>query len=539
MSDDVIRPCPFSKGYGIPAQQAWGLLKVFFLYRLILASLFVIVGFSRFGPAIFDLDNPTLYSTLSLTYLVLAIISGTVIYLRLFDYAFHAQTQIFTDIIIITLLMHVCGGVTSGIGVFLVITTAANGLLVGGRCAMLFAALAALAVLAEQLYTAQTHIVEANAFTASGMLGGAFLAIALLSYILAGRAELTEQLADQRKLTILKLEELNRYIIQHLQSGIIIVNQKQYISMANEAALRLLNLPSAPATLAAISSQLSSLFQCWRKAPDQDTAKLRLADDTEIQIRLSVLPTRMEIYYMIILEDIGFYNQRLQQSKLASLGRLSASIAHEIRNPLGAISHAGQLLSECPDLTSQDQRLTEIIQTQSQRVNQIVENVLQLSRRHPSNREKIHLDVWLPDYLHKFNLENNLPQSRFKLKIDADMLCAYMDPNHLKQILDNLCLNALKYGNKDRKELLIQAFRMQKSPCVAVIDNGNGISPEHVSQLFEPFFTTSVTGTGLGLYISRELAELNQAKLSYSLTDDNKSSFRLTLPAAEQTLIAI
>ncbi len=188
MSDDVIRPCPFSKSYGIPARQAWGLLKVFFLYRLILASLFVIVGFGHFGPAIFDLYNPALYSTLSLTYLALAIISGMVIYLRLFDYAFHAQTQIFTDIIIITLLMHACGGVTSGIGVFLVITTAANGLLIGGRCAMLFAALAALAVLAEQLYTAQTHAFESKAFSSAGMLGGSFLAIALLSYILAGRA---------------------------------------------------------------------------------------------------------------------------------------------------------------------------------------------------------------------------------------------------------------------------------------------------------------------------------------------------------------
>ncbi len=346
-------------------------------------------------------------------------------------------------------------------------------------------------------------------------------------------------MADQRKLTILKLEELNRYIIQHLQSGIIIVDQKQQISMANEAALRLLDLDSAPRMLTGISTQLSTVLQRWRRTPDQDTAKLRLADDAEIQIRLTVLPTRLETYYMIILEDIGFYNQRLQQSKLASLGRLSASIAHEIRNPLGAISHAGQLLSECPDLTSQDQRLTEIIQTQSQRVNQIVENVLQLSRRHPSNREKIHLNAWLPDYLHKFTLENNLPQSLFQIKLLDDPLCAYMDPNHLKQILDNLCLNALKYGANDGKELLIRAVRVQKSPCIAVIDHGPGIDPEHISQLFEPFFTTSATGTGLGLYISRELAELNQAKLSYSLTDDNKSSFRLTLPDAEQTLIAI
>ena len=481
MSENVIHPCPFSKDYGIPAQQAWGLLKIFSLYRLTLAGLFVMVYFSPFSGKILDYHHPSLYLTLSLTYLGLAIISGIVIFLRLFDYAFHAQTQIFSDIIIITLLMHACGGVTSGIGVFLIITTAANGLLIGGRCAMLFAALAALAVLAEQLYTAQTHVFEANAFSASGMLGGSFLAIALLSHILAGRAEITEKLTNQRQQTIHKLEELNRYIIQHLQSGIIITDRKQQISMANEAALRLLNLPSPPGSLQEISRQLSSHFQRWRQNPDQDSAKLLLADNAEIQLRLTELPTRLETYYMVILEDMGFYNQRLQQSKLASLGRLSASIAHEIRNPLGAISHAGQLLSECPDLTTQDRRLTEIIQIQSQRMNRIIENVLQLSRRHPSNREKIHLNAWLPDYLDKFILENNLPQSRFRVQIGGDQLYACMDSHHLKQILDNLCLNALKYGAPDGEELLITAFRVQNSPSIAVVDNGPGISPEHVN----------------------------------------------------------
>jgi two-component system sensor histidine kinase PilS (NtrC family) len=250
-----------------------------------------------------------------------------------------------------------------------------------------------------------------------------------------------------------------------------------------------------------------------------------------------LLPTGHEFFYMIILEDIALYNQQVQQSKLASLGRLTASIAHEIRNPLGAISHAGQLLFENPHLSAQDRRLTEIIQTHSVRVNHIIEDILQLSRRTDSRREKIHLKPWLDNYLKNFTLEHAIDMAAFKLSCEEEPLCAFIDQGHLRQIMDNLCRNALKYGQPDAGQMTLRTFAMQHGPCIEIIDNGSGISREHQNQLFEPFFTTSSSGTGLGLYISRELAELNQAKLSYYLTDDKRSCFRLCLLNAEQTII--
>ena len=201
-----------------------------------------------------------------------------------------------------------------------------------------------------------------TSYTYAGMLGASFFTIALLSYILAKRSEQTLQLADQQKNTIIKLEELNQYIIQHLQSGIIITNKNQQVQMANEASLRLLNLSVLPINLGDISEHLSRAFESWLANPEQDFVLLQLSNQSEIHSRFMPLPTVHEFFYMIIFEDIALYNQRLQQSKLASLGRLTASIAHEIRNPLGAISHAGQLLSENPHLSIQDMRLTEIIQ---------------------------------------------------------------------------------------------------------------------------------------------------------------------------------
>jgi two-component system sensor histidine kinase PilS (NtrC family) len=536
---DTIFPCPFSKGYGIPAQQAWLLLKVFLGYRIILAGMFVIVFFSYTDTSLLGTYDSRLFIYSSQCYLILSILSGICIIWRLTGYTTQAQLLIFSDILILTLIMHASGGIDSGMGALLAVSIAAGGLLIGGRCAMLFAALASLAVMAEQFVTNYERSFASTSYANAGMLGASFFTIALLSYVLAKRSEQISRLADQQQLTITKLEDLNKYIIQHLQSGIIITNRQRAIQMANESALRLANLAVLPVRLEDISAYLAASFQAWLADPEQNQVLLHLPNQSEIHCRFMLLPTGHEFFYMIILEDIALYNQRVQQSKLASLGRLTASIAHEIRNPLGAISHAGQLLSENPSLSVQDQRLTEIIQAHSDRVNHIIEDILQLSRRTESRREKIYLKPWLITYLKNFTLEHGVDSHAFKLTYPDESLCAFIDPGHLRQIMDNLCRNALKYGKPEIGQILLQAFFLQQAPCIEVIDNGPSISREHQDQLFEPFFTTSSSGTGLGLYISRELAELNQAKLSYYLTDDKRSCFRLSLLNAEQTIIEL
>jgi two-component system sensor histidine kinase PilS (NtrC family) len=536
---DTIFPCPISKGYGIPAKQAWMLLKVFLAYRVILGSLFVVLFYIRLSPSLIGSYDKQLFILSSQSYLAISILSGLCILGRITGYTVQAQLLIVTDIFILTLLMHACGGITSGMGILLAVSIASGGLLIGGRCAMFIAALASLAVLAEQIYADYSNSFASTSYTYAGMLGASFFTIAFLSYILAKRSEQILELADQQQQTISKLEELSQYIIQHMHSGIIIVNRNQSVQMANEASLRLVNLSVIPDVLNNISEPLAKAFQTWLMDAEKNFVQIKLPNQSDIHIRFMVLPTRQEFYYMIILEDITLYNQRLQQSKLASLGQLTASIAHEIRNPLGAISHAGQLLSEIPYLSDQDKRLTEIIQTHSSRVNHIIEDILKLSRRSSSSREKIQLKAWLENYLLNFRLEHSVSSETFQLSDGNDDLCAFMDSNHLKQIMDNLCLNALKYGKPELGTILLQLLNNQQDVCIEVIDRGPGISSENIHHLFEPFFTTSASGTGLGLYISKELAELNQAKLSYHLTKDNQSCFRLCLLNAELAKIDI
>ncbi len=537
-----IYPCPLSKGYGIPVEQAWSLLKIFFLYRFIVSSLFMILFYSQYGPSLLGINNAEFYNNVSLAYWLVCLLSGFFVFWRTLRYSIQAQIVILSDILFITLLMHASGGINSGIGILLAITIAAGGLLIGGRCAIFFAAFASLAILAEQLYIIQTALNIKTSFTYAGMLGASFFTTAFLSYVLAQRTEQSEILASQHKQTISNLEELNQYIIQYMQSGIIISNAQQQIKMCNESALNIIySTKSAvqPQYLFEVAPKLTGFFQQWLDDIRQDYALIMLPNHREIYFRFSLLKTRQETFYMIILEDISLYNQKLQQSKLASLGRLTASIAHEIRNPLGAISHAGQLLSEAPNLLPEDQRLTEIIQSHCQRVNKIIEDVLQLSRREPSKREKINLNEWINNSLHNFNHDMAYDASNFIIEtIDIDVW-VYMDTGHLKQIFDNLCSNALKYGNVSEHKIIIEICVLDGFPSIKVIDSGEKMNEGIVEQLFEPFFTTSSTGTGLGLYISKELAEINQAKLTYAVTDDDKNCFILSLPHAEQSVIEL
>ncbi|NOS89380.1 MAG: HAMP domain-containing histidine kinase [Methylococcaceae bacterium] len=536
---DIIYPCPFSKGYGIPVRQAWLLLRVYLSYRLILASLFLGVMYSQWGGSLISVSNRPLFFYTSHGYLAVSLLSAVCVAWRWTAYSVQAQLLLFSDIFLLTLIMHASGGVNSGMGALLGVAIASGGLLIGGRCAMSFAALASLMVLAEQVVNGIKGGASPSSYTYAGMLGASFFTIALLSHILAKRSEQTLQLADQQKHTIIKLEELNRYIIQHLQSGIIITNKSQQVQMANDAALRLLAWSVMPINLSVVSAQLALAFAAWIGDPARDSLILQRPDQADIHCRFIPLPTGQAFFYMVVFEDIALYHQRVQQSKLASLGRLTASIAHEIRNPLGAISHAGQLLSESPDLPVEDQRLTRIIETNSKRVNHIIEDILQLSKRTDSRREKIYLKPWLAHYMRNFLMANGLGLAAFDLLQRDDTLCVLIDPNHLKQILDNLCQNALRYGKPELGAITLQVRYVRNMPCIDVLDNGPGLATEQIKHLFEPFFTTSSSGAGLGLYISKELAELNQAKLSYHLSNENRSCFRLCLPDANQTVIEI
>jgi two-component system sensor histidine kinase PilS (NtrC family) len=230
---------------------------------------------------------------------------------------------------------------------------------------------------------------------------------------------------------------------------------------------------------------------------------------------------------LAFLEDTSVVAERVQQSKLAALGRLSASIAHEIRNPVGAMSHAGQLLRESPTLGPDDRHLTDIIEKNAVRVSQIIENVLQLSRKDSTRQQRIDLASWLGTFLTEFRETLQLEDGRIALEATVPGLEVQFDPSHLHQVLWNLCDNALKHAAA--VPVLIRTGRIASTdrPYLEVVDRGTGIDPALAERIFEPFFTNGAGGTGLGLFISRELCQTNGGLLAYEARQGGGSIFRV------------
>ncbi|TAN47854.1 MAG: PAS domain-containing protein, partial [Methylococcaceae bacterium] len=336
-----IQPCPFSPGYRIAVAAAWRSLLVYECYRLILAGILLWLFYARLNHQVLGTVDARLFQATTAGYLLLVLLNGVTLLRRCPGYALQAQIQIFIDIVAIGLLAHASGGPQSGLSILLTVAMAAGGLLVGGRCALVFAAIASSAVLGEQFFVQHlNNVFDGRGYTNVGLQGAAYFAIAVLAFVAAKRTEQSDALARQRGADLTNLQQLNGHIVQHLQSGIVVVDDQHHVVTANRAALHLLNLGATPASLDVVSPELLEKYRYWLTHPREDYTTLDRVSGNRIQVRFTRFAAASRDYAMIFLEDDALYNQRVQRSKLASLGRLTASIAHEIRNPLSAVNHA-------------------------------------------------------------------------------------------------------------------------------------------------------------------------------------------------------
>ncbi|MFQ5643884.1 MAG: PAS domain-containing sensor histidine kinase [Thiogranum sp.] len=515
----------------------WRPLRILTFYRVILAGLLTTIYYLVPDSNPFNVQNHPLFSSTLFAYLAFSIAAGFSTRLHWPGYRFQALLQVLADIGAIALLMHATGGVTSALAVLLVIAVAVGALILPGRQAFLFAAVGTLTLLFETGLASLADVeTGAGDITRAGLLGLVLFAAAALANVLALRTRESEALAQQRGIDLANLQQLNQYIIRQLQSGLLVVDPDNRIRLANATAATLLGPDTRDGVqLDTVAPALARQLELWKKDRQwqPETLQSPTASSTLLP-RFGELKTAQGNGALILLEDSARMAMQTQQVKLASLGRLTASIAHEIRNPLGAISHAAQLLEESEHLSGADKRLTEIIGTHTRRVNTVIENVLQLSRRSASHPQELHLADWLNTFREEFLQVENIPADQLELALEAQDLNVHVDPDHLHQVLLNLCQNGIRHAGEN-PHLAIQCHREPSGAVqLDVSDNGPGIDPQTAEQIFEPFFTTAASGTGLGLYIARELCEINQARLSYRPADTGGSCFSIHF-AAQRT----
>ncbi|NND60447.1 MAG: PAS domain-containing protein, partial [Gammaproteobacteria bacterium] len=465
---------------------------------------------------------------------------------RIPDARLQTIIQVVTDIAVLVLLMHFSGGVRSGLGNLLLISIGAASLVLPQRTALTFVALASLAVLAEQSFSQFQGFTSAGDYTAAGLLGALIFIVSLATQPLARRITESEALAEQRGVDLANLAELNEYIVQHLRESIVVIDDNDRVRLMNSSAAKLLGINPETASgshLLELAPPLYELAMSWRRRAGgeaRNNLSSFTADDntTLITPHFAPLGATEPSALLIFLEDATQLSERVQQTKLAGLGRLSASIAHEIRNPVGAISHAGQLLRESEAIGDDERVLTDIIHTQCNRVSTIIENVLQLSRRDNTRPQSIVLATWLDSFLDDFCSSNQLGRELIEASHDDVQMSVSIDPSHLHQVLWNLCENALRYASDDNGEvtLSLHSGRLSTSdrPYLEVLDRGSGIGEELIDRIFEPFVTGASDGTGLGLFIARELCECNHAALRYRSRQHRGSCFQIVFADPER-----
>ncbi|MEX2524963.1 MAG: ATP-binding protein [Gammaproteobacteria bacterium] len=521
-----------------PDETSWQALTYFNFYRFLLAFLFVSLYWVGQLPPPLGTHDRVLFALSSHTYLLLSIIFIFFIQLKKPRYRLQVAVQIFTDILIIISLMYASAGLNSGFGMLLIIAVAGGTLLSPGRLGILFAAVASLSVLGHEGYAHLLPEFPAANYTHAGFLGITFFVTAIIFLELSRRVDESRALAKRQAADIENLSQLNENIVQRMRSGIIVVDDACGIRLANSAAKNLLALKDEypDASLETVSPELYRGLKSWLNGNGEGTTVFSHPQGYgDIQASFSRLSIEGNYQLLIFLEDMSSLVQRAQQIKLASLGRLTASIAHEIRNPLAAISHAGQLLSESDSLNSGDRRLTSIIDEHSHRVNRIVENVMSISRRNRALPVSIELQEWLQSIVDEFIQTNQLQPSDIRVHAPAHGVHARLDPEQMRQVLLNLLENGIRYSREHPLvEITVSKTDESERPLIDIVDHGNGIEPGDAEQLFEPFFTTSDKGSGLGLYIARELCESNQATLTLHENTGSGCCFRITFSHPEK-----
>jgi two-component system, NtrC family, sensor histidine kinase PilS len=522
-----------------PTDLAWRVVGLLNLYRLLVPLVLMAVQ-ALAGPQWALLaTRPRLFLSACVAYLSVAVL---LILARRFEWSslrIVALVNAGVDAAAIALILYASGGVSSGLGILLVLPVAATAVLAENRDAFLFAAIAAISVLVQQIFVNVDGNAPSTDYTTAGVLGAVLFLIALSAWPIANRLRESEALVKRQEVDLANLAQLSQYIVQHLRESILVIDTHDRIRLINESAAHILGDTSAvpEALIGEASPRLLFLLETWRQnqgntavfpAPDQTF----VAADGASVIRANFAPlgSSSPTPVIVFLEDTSLLAEKVQQSKLAALGRLSASIAHEIRNPVGAMSHAAQLLGESPSLADGEKRLTEIMRTNADRVSAIINNVLRLSKREESRAETILLQGWSEEFHAEFCETMQVPRARLSTSSSMPNTEVRVDPSQLHQIVWNLSENALKHGatNSPDEVIEIRHGRLSPSgrPFLQVMDRGPGVNPEHAERIFEPFFSGG-RGTGLGLFLARELAQTNGATLLYEPRHGGGSIFRL------------
>ncbi len=498
----------------------WRTLQYLALTRLVIA-IALLLSIGAFGTTVKGWSSPAYLIAAGIYFISAATLAVGAMYVRRNSVG-QTAAQIAVDLVLISALMVASGGLRGGLVVLYLLPVAGASLLLPTAAVFSVCSLVVITILLDTLVRALVaEGSEASVFQA-GLYGVMMFAVTALLRLLAQRLSAQEQLALQRGRNLHNQLAINRLVIAQLEQGVVVVDADTKVRANNRSARMLFGMkPEAQLTGERLTSigQLVALvraFEHWRNSDVGDggrrTAVVELAD-LGLRVRFVRPAVSHSDEFVIFLEDLRALDERAQQLKLASMGRLTASIAHEIRNPLAAISHASQLLLEDAQEKG-TRRLSVIVRENTLRLNRLVDDILRVARREAPLGDEIELADFVPSWLRDFVAERSLSPDRVALEAPAGVRVKF-EQSHLRQVLYNLLDNALRYSSEKAGAVRLVVASQRDGPVLWVLDDGPGVAEGARGLLFEPFNTTHAKGTGLGLYIAREFCLANRCDLAY------------------------
>ncbi len=495
----------------------WRLLELLNIYRLILAGSALSVAAAPHMAVALGIRSPRVLAATALFYLLFGLLAIPMLVRERPSLFLQSRLEPLLDLLAAAVLTQAVGVDLAGLALLLVLPVAVGSAAAANRSHAYFpAAAAALLLLTVVLVKNLGGTAFIAGYTAAALLGLGLFALAWLGHFLATRLLASEALAQRRGLDVARLDALNRRVIAELDIGLVVIDAAGRILRSNPAVHHLLG-----------DEGLLRLAELIHE-PQEDYAAERLINlsgGAQRRIRLRTLGNHRE--RLVFIEDANAAAEQAQALKLTALGRLSAGIAHQVRNPLAAISHANQLLGESAALGEPEQRLVGIIERQSRRLEQIIEDVLRLSRRAPADTRDLDLPEWLQNFRSRYGESHPERLARLKIHVPERIPPVRFDSGHLSLIVENLVDNAFGHGASPAGAT-IRASRSAAMVYLDVLDRGPGVAGREEA-MFEPFTTTHAQGTGLGLYLARELAVANGAEIIAATRPGGGARFRLRM----------
>jgi two-component system sensor histidine kinase PilS (NtrC family) len=427
-------------------------IRIINIFRFILSLIFVVFYAYANKLGLISKENPSLFFSLAVAYMLYSLTLLIVTLLKSDKISAFHPIYIVIDILFIILMMHAAGGIQSGLGLLLIISIVTASLVSDGRLALFYAAMATIGLLLEQTYQIAQWQLSTSSYTQPAMLSLSCFATASLAYSLAKRILQSEALASSRGVDLKNLAQVNALITQEMQDGVLVVDEQLNVRHRNAQAEQLLTLQFNGNKIPALqhsAPDIAAILTKWKAHHVSEKELMTTVNNKQLNLRIEPLNHQnRQQGAVVFIQDWSKIQAAAQQAKLAALGRLTANIAHEIRNPLNAISHASQLLQEEQQLIKGNERILQIIADNTQRINQIIKDVLELNRRDRTQQDKIQLQSFIEDFYYQFCTIEKIPEAHFTLNLENCDANIMFDSHHLTQIFWNLCKNGWEHSQK-------------------------------------------------------------------------------------------